>query len=53
MLPCILNGDIDLSVGSIVGAIVGGLVMGILNNGMSIMGIESDWQQVEKVVYFC
>lgn len=31
-------------VGTIVGAIVGGLVMGVLNNGMSIMGIGIDWQ---------
>lgn len=32
-------------VGTIVGAIVGGLVMGVLNNGMSILGIGIDWQQ--------
>ncbi|MFA6850820.1 MAG: sugar ABC transporter permease, partial [Selenomonadaceae bacterium] len=32
-------------VGTIVGAIVGGLVMGVLNNGMSIMGVGIDWQQ--------
>nr|WP_199883903.1 multiple monosaccharide ABC transporter permease [Massilibacillus massiliensis] len=31
-------------IGTIVGAIVGGLVMGVLNNGMSIMGIGIDWQ---------
>ncbi|MDL2310947.1 sugar ABC transporter permease [Peptostreptococcaceae bacterium OttesenSCG-928-C18] len=35
-------------VGTIVGAIIGGLVMGILNNGMSIMGIGIDWQQAIK-----
>jgi putative multiple sugar transport system permease protein len=35
-------------VGTIVGAIVGGLVMGVLNNGMSIMGIGIDWQQMIK-----
>lgn len=35
-------------VGTIIGAIVGGLVMGILNNGMSIMGIGVDWQQAIK-----
>ena len=29
----------------IVGAVVGGLVMGVLNNGMSILGIGIDWQQ--------
>lgn len=32
-------------VGTIVGAIVGGLVMGVLNNGMSILGVGIDWQQ--------
>lgn len=35
-------------VGTIIGAIVGGLVMGVLNNGMSIMGIGVDWQQAIK-----
>lgn len=36
--------------GSITGAIVGGLVMGVLNNGMSLMGIGVDWQQAIKGV---
>lgn len=35
-------------VGTIVGAVVGGLVMGVLNNGMSIMGIGIDWQRAIK-----
>jgi len=35
-------------IGTIVGAIIGGLVMGILNNGMSIMGVSVDWQQAIK-----
>jgi len=35
-------------VGTIVGAIVGGLLMGVLNNGMSIMGVSIDWQQTIK-----
>ncbi len=35
-------------VGTIIGAIVGGLVMGVLNNGMSILGVSVDWQQVVK-----
>ncbi len=30
------------------GAIIGGLVLGVLNNGMSIVGIGSDVQQVIK-----
>lgn len=35
-------------VGTIIGAIVGGLLMGVLNNGMSIMGVSIDWQQAIK-----
>ncbi|OXM83543.1 ABC transporter permease [Paenibacillus rigui] len=32
-------------IGTVVGAIVGGLVMGVMNNGMSIIGLGIDWQQ--------
>jgi putative multiple sugar transport system permease protein len=35
-------------VGTVVGAIVGGLLMGVLNNGMAILGVSIDWQQVVK-----
>jgi putative multiple sugar transport system permease protein len=35
-------------VGTVFGAIVGGLVLGVLNNGMSILGIGSDVQQMIK-----
>lgn len=35
-------------VGTVVGAIIGALVMGVLNNGMSIMGVSVDWQQAIK-----
>ena len=35
-------------VGTVIGAIVGGLLMGILNNGMSILGVKIDWQQAIK-----
>jgi putative multiple sugar transport system permease protein len=35
-------------IGTVIGAIIGGLVMGVLNNGMSIMGVGSDIQQVVK-----
>ena len=34
--------------GTVGGAIIGGLIMGVLNNGMSIMGINVDWQHVIK-----
>ena len=32
-------------IGTVGGAIVGGLVMGVMNNGMSILGLGIDWQQ--------
>ncbi len=35
-------------VGTVIGAIIGALVMGVMNNGMSIMGIGIDWQQAIK-----
>jgi putative multiple sugar transport system permease protein len=35
-------------VGTVLGAIIGGLVLGVLNNGMNLVGIGSDWQQVIK-----
>lgn len=35
-------------IGTVVGAMVGGLLMGVLNNGMSIMGVSIDWQQAIK-----
>ncbi|WP_046179468.1 multiple monosaccharide ABC transporter permease [Domibacillus tundrae] len=35
-------------IGTLPGAIIGGLVMGIMNNGMSIIGLGIDWQQAIK-----
>lgn len=35
-------------IGTVIGAIVGGLLMGVLNNGMSILGVKIDWQQAIK-----
>lgn len=35
-------------IGTVVGAITGGFIMGILNNGMSIMGISVFWQKIVK-----
>jgi len=35
-------------VGTVIGALIGGLVMGVLNNGMSLMGVGVDWQQSIK-----
>ncbi len=34
--------------GTVGGAVIGGLIMGVLNNGMSIVGIDIDWQHVIK-----
>jgi putative multiple sugar transport system permease protein len=35
-------------VGMVLGAVIGALVMGVMNNGMSILGIGIDYQQVIK-----
>ena len=35
-------------VGTVIGAIIGALVMGVLNNGMSIMGVGIDLQMTIK-----
>lgn len=35
-------------VGTVMGAVIGGLIMGILNNGMSIMGVSTFWQDIAK-----
>jgi putative multiple sugar transport system permease protein len=34
--------------GKVVGAVIGALIMGVMNNGMSILGIGIDYQQVIK-----
>ncbi|MFE5026729.1 multiple monosaccharide ABC transporter permease [Streptomyces sp. NPDC056656] len=35
-------------VGTVLGAIIGGTVLGVLNNGMNLVGVGTDWQQVIK-----
>ncbi len=35
-------------IGTVPGAIIGGLVMGVMNNGMSLIGLGIDWQQAIK-----
>ena len=35
-------------VGTVMGAVIGALVMGVLNNGMSIIGLPTDFQKVVK-----
>lgn len=45
---CIGGASASGGVGTVPGAIIGGLIMGVLNNGMSLMGISTDWQQAIK-----
>jgi len=35
-------------IGKITGAIIGGLIIGILNNGMSILGVGTEYQALIK-----
>jgi putative multiple sugar transport system permease protein len=35
-------------VGTVFGAIIGGLVLGVLNNGMNLLSVGTDWQKVIK-----
>jgi putative multiple sugar transport system permease protein len=35
-------------VGTVIGAVIGAFVMGVMNNGMSIVGVGIDWQQAIK-----
>lgn len=46
---CYVGGSaVSGGIGTIIGAVVGGLFIGVLNNGMSIIGISTDWQQAIK-----
>jgi putative multiple sugar transport system permease protein len=35
-------------IGTVIGALVGAFLVGVLNNGMSILGVGIDWQKVVK-----
>lgn len=35
-------------IGTVIGAVVGAFLVGVLNNGMSIIGVGIDWQKVVK-----
>jgi putative multiple sugar transport system permease protein len=46
---CYVGGSaVSGGIGTIIGAVVGGLFIGVLNNGMSLMGVSIDWQQAIK-----
>jgi putative multiple sugar transport system permease protein len=46
---CYVGGSaVSGGIGTIIGAVVGGLFIGVLNNGMSIIGVSTDWQQAIK-----
>jgi len=35
-------------IGTVLGAVIGAVIMGVLNNGMSIMGVSTFWQNIIK-----
>ena len=35
-------------IGTVGGAVIGAIFMGVLNNGMSILGVDANWQKVVK-----
>lgn len=46
---CFIGGaSVAGGTGAIMGAIIGGLVMGVMNNGMSLLGVTVDMQQTIK-----
>jgi putative multiple sugar transport system permease protein len=46
---CFIGGAaVTGGVGKVIGAVIGAFLMGVMNNGMSIMGIGIDWQHVIK-----
>ena len=46
---CFLGGaSISGGAGTVFGVLVGALIMGVLNNGMSLLGVSIDWQSAVK-----
>ena len=50
MIAACFIGGVSASggVGKVMGAVIGAFFMGVMNNGMSILGIGIFWQQVVK-----
>lgn len=49
MAACYIGGaSTSGGTGRIMGAVVGGLVLGVLNNGMSLLGVDNNWQMAIK-----
>lgn len=46
---CFIGGaSASCGIGKVIGAVVGAFLIGVMNNGMSILGIGIDWQQTIK-----
>jgi putative multiple sugar transport system permease protein len=46
---CFIGGAaVTGGVGKVTGVVIGAFIMGVMNNGMGIMGVGIDWQQVIK-----
>ena len=50
MIAAVFIGGTSASggVGKVMGAVIGAFIMGVMNNGMSIMGLNVEWQKVVK-----
>lgn len=49
MAACYIGGaSTSGGTGRIMGAVIGGLVLGVLNNGMSLLGVDNNWQMAIK-----
>ena len=45
---CTTGASASGGVGKITGAVIGAFIMGVMNNGMSIVGLGIDYQQLVK-----
>ncbi len=42
--------SLDGGVGTITGTIIGALIIGVLNNGLTLIGVSPYWQQIIKAI---